>query len=212
VFDGLSQEDLDTAFNFLTDPSSVSQDYINQFAMENPEITRSFLMNIGIGLERGSPSIPSGQINGSSHPQEQVPLITPEKYSQPLFQSSTPSPPIPSSQTLSPSILTPGRRYHLSEEFQNDSQSFDSFLQTPQSPPRSEEKKVEYSKSASQIIAVTDGLLYLGKNCSYCREKIEDYKENLYSCEECGVLYHESCLNLLMNEGFCLYCNRTLLW
>ena len=59
---------------------------------------------------------------------------------------------------------------------------------------------------------LTDELLYQGKNCISCGNDLSMYNEPIYMCEKCGVFYHYSCLNLQVGEGFCLGCNKIILW
>lgn len=219
AFDDLSEEEIEQAFQTLANSSSISQDYINKFALEHRELTKSWLMNIDLPTENSGPPTPS--TNMPQQPQTpplitpekyQQPLITPEKYTQPLFQEQAPSTQADSAQPLASSILSPTRFYHLSEDFQSDSP-----VPVP-SPPSIQKsvpnqlRKVDATASTSHIIPASDEMLYIGKICTYCKQKIEDYSDKIYSCEQCGVLYHGNCLTNLMNEGFCLHCNRTLIW
>ena len=48
--------------------------------------------------------------------------------------------------------------------------------------------------------------------CAFCQIGIPDLQGKVYACSSCGALFHEACLNNLMREGFCLNCNKTLLW
>jgi len=188
----------------------MSQEYINKFALEHRDLTKSWLMNVELPANANVPPAPS--LNTISQTQEPPPLFTPEKYAQPILLPSQPSPQPTQTQPLRSSILSPTRHYHLSEDFQNDTPiSMPSQASTPKKT-ETPQKTIDSSKSTSQIIPATDEMLYFGKICTFCREKIADYEEKIFSCKECGVLYHESCLSALMNEGFCPHCNRTLIW
>ncbi|GAG92991.1 unnamed protein product, partial [marine sediment metagenome] len=50
------------------------------------------------------------------------------------------------------------------------------------------------------------------QNCALCDSNFENYTGKIYICKECGVPYHEQCLNIQINEGICKICNRILLW
>jgi len=50
------------------------------------------------------------------------------------------------------------------------------------------------------------------QNCAFCDSNFENYTGKIYICKECGVPYHEQCLNIQINEGICKICNRILLW
>jgi len=220
AFDDLSDEEVEKAFQTLSNSSNISQDYINKFALEHRELTKSWLMNLELPAEINIPPAPSGNIIQQSQtppplitPEKyQQPLITPEKYSQPIIQEPPPSTQASSVQPLSSSILSPTRLYHLSEDFQNESPIASPSPPPPQKITPTQHRKVDPTTSTSQLIPATDEMLYFGKICTYCKQKIEDYGDKIFSCKECGVLYHENCLTNLMNEGFCLHCNRTLIW
>ncbi len=83
-------------------------------------------------------------------------------------------------------------------------------------PPQEEQyltpttfKEVE---ATCQIAEVTDLSKCQGKNCIYCGNDLLLYNEKILLCKNCGVFYHESCLNIQIGEGFCLGCNKILLW
>ena len=48
--------------------------------------------------------------------------------------------------------------------------------------------------------------------CAFCQIGISELQGKVYACSSCGALFHEACLNNVMREGFCLNCNKTLLW
>lgn len=48
--------------------------------------------------------------------------------------------------------------------------------------------------------------------CAFCQIEIPELQGKVYACSSCGALFHEACLNNVMREGFCLNCNKTLLW
>jgi hypothetical protein len=70
-------------------------------------------------------------------------------------------------------------------------------------------KEVE---TTCQITEITNPSQYEGKNCIYCGNDLAMYAEKIYTCQGCGVFYHHSCLHIQVGEGFCLGCNKILLW
>ncbi len=48
--------------------------------------------------------------------------------------------------------------------------------------------------------------------CSLCDSNFANYMGKIFICKECGVPYHEQCLNIQINEGICKNCRRVLLW
>jgi len=91
--------------------------------------------------------------------------------------------------------------------------------QTPNPQYESQEEETYLTPSTfkeeqatCQVIEVSDLTQYEGKKCMYCGNDLGLYHEKIFSCQHCGVFYHESCLNLQMGEGFCLGCNKILLW
>lgn len=48
--------------------------------------------------------------------------------------------------------------------------------------------------------------------CEYCSYDFGEFTGKIYKCSACGALYHESCVNMQVNEGICKKCNSILLW
>ena len=48
--------------------------------------------------------------------------------------------------------------------------------------------------------------------CVYCSYDFVEQMGKIYTCKECNALYHESCINMQINEGTCKNCGRILLW
>ena len=66
----------------------------------------------------------------------------------------------------------------------------------------------------AQIIEVdvSDTNFSYGEKCGYCGYDFGEYSGKVYRCNSCNVLYHESCLNMQINEGVCKNCGKILLW
>ena len=215
IFDSLRGEHINIITKILSDSSNMSKNYISQFASRYPELSKSWIIDIGL------PSTPPEEEVSSFSSQEefQPPLITPEKYDTPLITpekynniDETTQPPersfIP--QRIDQSLLSPQRHYHLSEDFQQDF-SLASNVQNLK-PSKPNQSSYDEYKTTSQIVEAVDESLYLNGNCSYCNQKISSYAEKIFTCKECGVFYHASCLNKLLQEGYCYNCNRTLIY
>ncbi|MHA2009410.1 MAG: hypothetical protein ACXABO_18895 [Promethearchaeota archaeon] len=67
----------------------------------------------------------------------------------------------------------------------------------------------------SQIIELKDlnssDFSYASK-CAYCGYDFGDDLGKIFICKECKAPYHESCINMQINEGTCKNCGRILLW
>jgi hypothetical protein len=48
--------------------------------------------------------------------------------------------------------------------------------------------------------------------CVYCSYDFVEQLGKIYTCKECNAPYHESCINMQINEGTCKNCGRILLW
>jgi hypothetical protein len=66
----------------------------------------------------------------------------------------------------------------------------------------------------SQIIDVdsNDPSFSYASKCAYCGYDFTEHTGKIYLCQACKVPYHESCINMQINEGICKNCNRILLW
>jgi len=66
----------------------------------------------------------------------------------------------------------------------------------------------------SQIVEVdiNNTNFSFANKCGYCGYDFGDYTGKIYMCQACGTKYHETCLNMQINEGTCKNCNRILLW
>jgi len=64
----------------------------------------------------------------------------------------------------------------------------------------------------SQIIEANDTNFSFTSKCIFCEYDFVDFTGKIYVCKECGVPYHENCLNTQINEGTCKNCDRILLW
>ncbi|MFX0009188.1 MAG: PHD finger domain-containing protein [Candidatus Hermodarchaeota archaeon] len=66
----------------------------------------------------------------------------------------------------------------------------------------------------AQIIEINmnDGQFSFANKCGYCNYDFGDYTGKIYKCKACGTQYHESCLNMQINEGTCKKCGKILLW
>ncbi|MHA1281318.1 MAG: hypothetical protein ACTSQP_02330 [Promethearchaeota archaeon] len=51
-----------------------------------------------------------------------------------------------------------------------------------------------------------------GSKCAYCEYDFGEFTGKIYKCSACGALYHDSCLNIQINEGVCKKCGSILLW
>jgi len=50
------------------------------------------------------------------------------------------------------------------------------------------------------------------QKCALGDSNFANYTGKIFICKECGVPYHEKCLNMQINEGVCKICGRILLW
>lgn len=50
------------------------------------------------------------------------------------------------------------------------------------------------------------------QKCALGDSNFVGYTGKILACKECGVPYHEQCLNVQINEGTCKICGRILLW
>lgn len=66
----------------------------------------------------------------------------------------------------------------------------------------------------SQIIEVNvnSSDFSFASKCGYCGYDFGEYSGKIYICNSCKTLYHETCLNMQINEGVCKNCNKILLW
>lgn len=48
--------------------------------------------------------------------------------------------------------------------------------------------------------------------CTYCNIDLFEIQGKVFACDACGTFFHEACVNNVMREGYCLNCNKTLLW
>ena len=66
----------------------------------------------------------------------------------------------------------------------------------------------------SQIIEVdtNDPSFSYASKCAYCGYDFTEHTGKIYMCQGCKTSYHESCINMQINEGVCKNCNRILLW
>ena len=64
----------------------------------------------------------------------------------------------------------------------------------------------------SQIIEANDSNFSFASKCIYCGYDFADVSGKIYLCKECEAPYHDTCLNMQINEGTCKKCNRILLW
>jgi hypothetical protein len=48
--------------------------------------------------------------------------------------------------------------------------------------------------------------------CVYCGYDFTEHMGKIYLCRECKAPYHESCINMQINEGTCKNCGKILLW
>ncbi|MHA2180019.1 MAG: PHD finger domain-containing protein [Promethearchaeota archaeon] len=48
--------------------------------------------------------------------------------------------------------------------------------------------------------------------CAYCGYDFTEHTGKIYKCQGCNAPYHESCINMQINEGICKNCSRILLW
>jgi hypothetical protein len=48
--------------------------------------------------------------------------------------------------------------------------------------------------------------------CVYCGFDFSEHMGKIFMCQGCKAPYHESCINMQINEGICKNCNRILLW
>lgn len=66
----------------------------------------------------------------------------------------------------------------------------------------------------SQIVEVdiNSTSFSFASKCGYCGYDFGEYTGKIYMCQACGAPYHETCLNMQINEGNCKNCNRILLW
>jgi hypothetical protein len=48
--------------------------------------------------------------------------------------------------------------------------------------------------------------------CIYCGYDFTEHKGKIYVCQTCNAPYHDSCINMQINEGTCKKCGRILLW
>jgi len=48
--------------------------------------------------------------------------------------------------------------------------------------------------------------------CIYCGYDFTENTGKIYMCQGCKAPYHESCINMQINEGICKNCSRILLW
>lgn len=51
-----------------------------------------------------------------------------------------------------------------------------------------------------------------GSKCGYCGYDFGEYTGKVYKCNSCGIVYHDNCLNMQINEGTCKNCGKILLW
>ena len=67
----------------------------------------------------------------------------------------------------------------------------------------------------SQIVELgvneANSFSYVSK-CVYCGYDFTDDMGKIYICQACNTPYHESCINMQINEGICKKCSRILLW
>ena len=67
----------------------------------------------------------------------------------------------------------------------------------------------------SQIIeldASSSGNFSYTSKCVYCGYDFTEHMGKIFICKECNAPYHESCINMQINEGTCKNCSRILLW
>ena len=66
----------------------------------------------------------------------------------------------------------------------------------------------------SQIIEVdtNDPNFSYTSKCIYCGYDFTEHVGKIYMCQSCKAPYHESCINMQINEGICKNCGRILLW
>ena len=67
----------------------------------------------------------------------------------------------------------------------------------------------------SQIIeldANRSGNFSYTSKCVYCGYDFTEHMGKIFICKECNASYHESCINMQINEGICKNCSRILLW
>jgi hypothetical protein len=84
-----------------------------------------------------------------------------------------------------------------------------------ETPPPSNENYLtpsSFKEDKCQVIEIIDLSRCQGKLCTYCGNDLTSYNERIFSCQGCGVNYHQSCLNMQIREGFCLNCNKTLIY
>jgi hypothetical protein len=73
-------------------------------------------------------------------------------------------------------------------------------------------KQSEVEENVSQIVLITDKNIYYGSNCICCGNDLTSFDEDVCSCGCCSAFYHKNCLDNIMGEGYCLSCNKILLW
>ncbi len=68
--------------------------------------------------------------------------------------------------------------------------------------------------TTSQIVEIDKNSsdFSFGSKCVYCGYDFLEYTNKIYKCKECGIPYHEQCINQQVNEGICKNCQRILLW
>ena len=66
----------------------------------------------------------------------------------------------------------------------------------------------------SQIVEVNvnSNDFSFASKCGYCGYDFGEYSGKVFMCNSCKTPYHESCLNMQINEGICKSCNKILLW
>jgi hypothetical protein len=223
MFDSLTSDDIKAIFNILSESSNISKTYMANFYRTNYELMKDFIINLDevmFPTSSSQPVYPSPSLPEPKTESEPPPLITPEKYQQKLqtpelYQEEENS--YKQSQDSTPTLRFDQSVFshsHLSTDFRQDfpSTSPNIGYKTPKQVKSEPSKSYEEYKMTSQVLEANDENLYYGSQCAYCKENISNYQEKLYTCKECGVFFHEYCLEKLMQEGFCPNCNRTLIY
>ena len=86
----------------------------------------------------------------------------------------------------------------------------EAWVAPPVLPPVPSEKPKAELTSTSMIFEAKNPSL--DELCASCLTDFKNYGGIIYTCKECKCLYHDKCLEVHIDEGRCINCERILLW
>jgi len=86
----------------------------------------------------------------------------------------------------------------------------EAWVAPPVLPPKPSKPSDPGLSSTSMIFEAENPSL--DELCASCLTDFKNYAGIIYTCKECKCLYHDNCLEVHIDEGKCVNCERILLW